>query len=345
MKSHGLRITLIATALALLCPLLLRADSMERDVLLASDGTLYTVESVPSESLSGVKATSTHALVLTVQNGNDSTIVPVPASISDGYHFAPALAYDTATKTLFIFWETMRNGGFTSDLSFCSYRNGVWGNAATLDSVAWDLREHLRIAITRKTEQRSATGDVTLLPEVTVHAVWWQQSGSTEWARYAMLPTDNGNVRTDSIRVQNLFDFVSKPEADSDRPSDNELLRHPVVVESPEHDTVDVVFGDVRRDSMHHVTLKPVANGRLRIPIGVKDGSIPTPAAVFDSTTAISGVSSADGSIAFYFSTPKTMSYLLYKNGGWSPLRSLPLSGKLSSEAAVDALRRMMDSE
>jgi hypothetical protein len=345
MKSHSLRITLIAAALALLCPLLLRANGMERDMLLASDGTLYTVESVASDSLSGVKADSTHALVLTVQNGSDSTVVPVPASLSDGYHFAPTLAYDAVTKTLFIFWETMRNSGFTSDLSFCSYRNGEWGNAATLDSVAWDLRENLRVAITRKTEQRSATGEVTLLPEVTVHAVWWQQSGSAEWARYAMLPTDNGDVRMDSIQVQNLSDFISKPEAVLNTASDNEILRHPLVIESPGHDTVDVVFGDVSRDSMHRITLKPVANGRLRIPVGVKDGSLPTPNAIANSTAGISGTSSTDGSLAFYFSTPKALSYLLYKNGGWSPLRSLPLSDKLSSEAAVDALRRMMESE
>lgn len=348
MKTPTFRITLFFAVLALLCPLLLHANDMDRDMLLAPDGTLYTVESVAPESLGHVTATSKQALVLTLQNATGSTAVPVPASLQEGYHFAPALAYDSATSTLFIFWETMRNGGFTSDLTFCSYHDGEWGTAATLDTVAWDLRLNLRIAITRKTEQKNAAGEISSIPEVTVHATWWQQSGDSEWARYAMIPTDNGNVRLDAVQVRDLSSFLtSAPAASTAAPSNNELLRHPLIIESATHDTVDVVFGDISNNSMHRVTLKPIANGRLRIPIGVKEGGIETPHAIVDSatTTAISGLSATDGSITYYFNSADTVKYLSYKGDTWTPLRSITLSDKLSSEAAVSALRRMTESQ
>ncbi len=342
MNRHWLRFTLVA-AIALFCPVLLHAAGTDRDTLLALDGTLYTVESVPPEALPDVQPSSLRALVLTVQHDNESTSIPVPATLSVGYNLDPALGYDETSNTLFIFWETLNSSGFTSDLSFCSYRDGTWGTPATLDSVDYNFRRNLRIGITRKTEQQDANGNVSSFPEVTVHAVWWEESGNGDRARYAMLTTDNGNIT--SIRVQNLSDFIYNPEPLLAAPVDNELLRHPVVLESTAHDTVDVVFGDVRRGTMHRITLKPVANGRLRIPIGVRDGAIPTPVAVVDSADGFSALSSADGSLAYYFNGPNTVRYLLYKDGAWSPLRSIALSEKLSLEGAVDAMRRMMSSE
>ncbi len=73
---------------------------------------------------------------------------------------------------------------------FCSYQQRRVGKRSDTRQRRLGSSKNLRIAITRKTEQTDANGDVTLIPEVTVHAVWWEQSGSAEWARYAMLTTD-----------------------------------------------------------------------------------------------------------------------------------------------------------
>ncbi len=333
---------LIVAAICLL-PIFAFGQDSDRNILLTSDGTLYTIESVYRDAVPNLNTTSSRVLMLTIQQGATATSVAVPESLTGGWHVEPTLAYDSDSKTLYLFWEAAKNNGLSSELLVCTYQNGNWGYATSLDSIDWDLRQNLRIAITRKTEQTNPDGSTTVIPEVTVHAVWWQQSGIGEWARYAMLTMDKGNVS--SIQIQNLSDFLSKPDAVRDTPVDNETLRHPIISESATRDRVDVFFGDVRADTMHHVTLKPVAQGRLRIPIGVRDDPILTPVAIADSAQGVSGFSASDGSLTYYYSGPQWLNYILYKNGTWSPLRSIALTGKLTAETAVEALRRMMNSE
>jgi hypothetical protein len=336
---------LILLVVVLLPLTVLGGDLPDRDVLLTSDGTLYTVESVSRDDVPSLRTISQRVLMLTVQKGATSSITAVPASLSGGWNGYPSLAYDPQSNTLFIFWQTALNSFLTSDLLVCSYQNGTWGVPTSLDNVSWAVRENLHIALTRRTEVTAADGSTTSVPEITVHAVWWQQDSSTQWARYAMLTMENGNVS--SIQIRNVSDFLSAPDAPADKPVDSEILRHPVILESTAHDTVDVVYGDVRSGKMHRVTLKPVANGRLRIPIGVRDGSLPTPdIATIDATTSVSALPSSGGDgLALYFASSDSLSYLLYRNGAWSPARSIALNEKLTYDSAVEALRRMVNSE
>ena len=44
----------------------------------------------------------------------------------------------------------------------------------------------------------------------------------------------------------------------------------------------------------------------------------------------------------FYNTTANAVNYLMYSNGTWSSANSVPLSSKLSAEAAVAALTRML---
>lgn len=326
----------------MLLPLAAWADPVDRDILLTQDGTVYTIESASAQDVPSLFTPSQRILMMTVQKGTTTTTIAVPASLNGGWHANPALAYDSDSNTIFIFWEAARNNGLASDLLVCSYQNGKWGFATALDSIDWDLRENLHIAITKKTEQMAADGTKTSIPEVTVHAVWWQQSGHGEWARYAMLTMDKGNVS--SIQIQNLSDFLARAENPAANPTDNEILRHPVILESAAHDSVDVVFGDVAANTMHRLTLKPVANGRLRIPIGVREGSVHAPIANVVSSTNVSAFASND-SLAFYFTTGQAMNYLLYKDGEWSPMRSIALNDKITRDTAVEALRRMASSQ
>jgi hypothetical protein len=318
-------------------------DVPDRDVVLTSDGTLFTIESVSRDDVPNLRTISQRVLMLTVQKGATSSITAVPASLNGGWNGYPSLALDPQSNTLFIFWQMAVNGFLTSDLLVCSYQNGTWGVPTALDNVSWAMRENLHIALTRRTEATADDGSTTSVPEITVHAVWWQQDGSTEWARYAMLTMENGNVS--SIQIKNVSDFLPKPDAPANKPVDNEILRHPVILESAAHDTVDVVYGDVRSGKMHRITVKPIANGRLRIPIGVKDRDLPTPVAMSNAATSISALPSSGDGLALYFANSDSISYLLYKNGAWSPLRSIALNQKLTHDSAVEALRRMLNSD
>lgn len=333
---------LILIAFVLLPTAAFAADTLDRDFLLTADGTLYTVESVTADSVN-LHTESQRILTLTVQEGTTSTTLVVPATLEGGFNVSPSLAFDSQTKTLFLFWQTTRNGFLTSDLLVCSYHNGVWGVPTAIDSVSWAVRDNLHIALTRRTTTTSADGSTTTIPEITVHAVWWQENSSDEWARYAMLTTENGNVS--SIQIKAVSDFLSKPDAAVSDPTQSDVLRHPVILESGAHDTVDVIYGDVQSGKMHRVTIKPIANGRLRIPVGVRDGALPTPVANIDAASRVSAIPSSGDSLALYFAGTDSVNYMTFKNGAWAPAHSIALGPKLTFDAAVEAIRRMVNAE
>jgi hypothetical protein len=332
---------------ALLFPLVAFADAAtDRDVLLAFDGTLYTVESVPSETLPTVTSSSTRVLLLTVQNGDHRTQLPVPASLSGGVNIHPTLAYDNESKTIFVFWEASSSSGLSSVLLFCSFQDGRWGTPKSLDSVALTLRQNLRIAVTTKTEQTNADGTVTLIPEINVHAVWWQDDGARKGARYAMLTISDGDVK--SAYIGDAADFIASPTASpaAETQASSDLLRYPAVLESAAHDSVDIVFGDIATTTMHRITIKPIAviDGRLRIPVGRRDADLPVYTAIVSAAkTAVSAISSGPDNLAFYFSTEDALKYFVLKGGKWSS-QSIALS-TITRDAAVDALRRMLSSD
>jgi len=329
---------LVAVALSVLS-LAAFGQSMDRDVLLTTDGTLYTVDSYFTKS-QDTQIQSTRYLTLTTQKDGETKSEVIPATMVGGSHVEPALAYDVDTKTLFVFWENARV--LSSDLLFATYQNGTWGKVTSFDPIDWDLRRGLRIALTRKTQDTAKDGSKTSIPEITVHAVWWEQGRESEWARYAMITLDHGDVA--QIKVQNLSTFLSHADPVLDKPSDREILRHPAVFESPTHDTVDVVFGDTSSDKMHRITLTPVVEGRIRIPIG-KNRELPTPIATINATTTVGAISTNGDNLAYYFATNDSVKYILFNNGAWSDLRSIALSDRLTGDAAVGALHRMLDSE
>src|SRR5512142_671598 len=107
---------LIILAIVLLPLAAAAAGVPDRDVLLTSDGTLYTVESVSSEAVPNLRTPSQSVLLMTTQNGTTYSTDVAPASLNGGFNVYPSLAYDPQSKTLFLFWQMALNGFLTSDL-------------------------------------------------------------------------------------------------------------------------------------------------------------------------------------------------------------------------------------
>ncbi|HEV8436214.1 MAG TPA: hypothetical protein VGR95_22585 [Thermoanaerobaculia bacterium] len=334
--------------LVALVPLAAFGQTADRDVVLTDDGTLYTVESTLAKDVQGLQTTSERVLTLTVQHGSDpSTTAVIPATVNGGWHVYPALAYDTPSKTLFVFWEAAYNTFQNTDLEFCAYHDGQWNAAASLDSAQWAARLNLRIAITRTAEQHNDDGTTTTVPETTVHAVWWEDNGGAEWARYAMITVLNGAAP--AIHVQDLGEFVngggSAPAASSN--AARELLRHPSVTETRTHDSVDVLFGDMNLVTIRRVNIRPtIQGGRLRVPTGRTGTNIPAPSANVMSSTPVNTLLNGD-SVAMYYDGQKanTIDYLLFANGNWSEVRTLTLSDKFSHDSAVAALQKLITAQ
>ena len=173
-----------------LLPIALAAQVPDRDVLLTPDGTLYTIESIDNEgsSTSGV----IRYLRLTIQRPNErQQTAVVPESLTAGIHWRPALAYDAASQTLFIFWLKMPNA-MSSELLLASYASGTWHPAVSIDNQPYHLRYNLRIGITHKLALSDQTyGDV---PMLLIHAIWWEETGYGENARYAMFGVQKGLI-------------------------------------------------------------------------------------------------------------------------------------------------------
>ncbi|HEX6177335.1 MAG TPA: hypothetical protein VF057_03180, partial [Thermoanaerobaculia bacterium] len=245
------------------------AEVIERDVLLTPDGVLYSVATVRDETVPAGR--SPFYLTLTVQEGEQRTTAPVPESLLGAAQSSPALAYDADSKSLFLFWQETLNRGLSSRLLFASLNDGVWSEAIELDSVDLKFRRNLRIAVTRTIEGRSESNESVQLPQVVVHAVWWEESGNGEFARYAMLGIDNGVVTSKEFRYLLEFNGASVDKSTGVVTSTtNEVLRHPAVSTTTTRDAVDIIFGDAAANTMHRLRIRPILDGRVRIPIGVR---------------------------------------------------------------------------
>jgi hypothetical protein len=330
---------LILLVLALL-PTALFAQA-DRDVLLTPGGTLYTAESELALHDSEMR----RQVTLTIQQGNKVARTIVPDSLTAGIQSAPALAYDAESDTLFVFYLRMPNL-MSSELLLAAYQNGNWEPAISIDNKPFDIRSSLRIAVKRNVAQLQGDGTYADVSALVMHATWWEQTGDGESARYALVSINKGNIS--SIELHDLTEFMA-PDATTFTVApdfNRELLKHPAIFDSLSVDSVDVVFGDLHTNSFNRVTLRPIADGRIHIPIGARGGGHLGAPFLFstDWNGRISTISSGSNLILCN-ATKDSVTYLLYSNGAWSPIKTLPLTDKLTAEGAVSALTRMANTQ
>jgi hypothetical protein len=331
---------LILFALILL-PTALSAQA-DRDLLLTAGGTLYTAETDVARG----DAENRRQVTLTIQSSNQSTQTVVPNSLTSAFYAAPALAYDAESDTLFVFYLRMPNL-MSSELLLAAYHDGKWEPAISIDNKPFDIRSSLRIAVKRKVAQLQGDGTYADVSALVVHATWWEQTGDGESARYALVSIYKGNIS--SIELHDLTEFMAPDAATFTVAPDfnRELLKHPAILDSLSVDSVDVVFGDLHTNSFNRVTLRPIADGRIHIPIGARGGHLGAPYLFSaDWNGRISTISSGSGNnLILCNATKDSVTYLLYSNGAWSPIKTLPLTDKLTAEGAVSALTRMANTQ
>ncbi len=342
---------LLALALTLLSATAF-AQVVDRDVLVTPDGTVYTIEQQTPADSSGVAATN--VLQLSIQNGSETQRLLVPESLTAGFHFGGALAYDATSKTLFILWTHMPNG-MSSELLLASFREGKWQRAISIDDQPYHIHTNLRLGITRRVSQLQKDGTYADAPALILHALWWDDSGQGEQARYAMLPIEDGAVSPASVEIHALEEFVGNDEASNpvDANFNREILRHPAIVSSPMQSTVDIVFGDTQKNSVHKVSLHPIAEHRIHIPVGIGGGNagggrplnLIAPASFTANWQGPITVIERGDRLVFANATVKALSYVTYSDGAWSEVKAITLSSKLTVETALAALDKMVSSQ
>jgi hypothetical protein len=322
-----------------------------RDVLVTPDGTVYTVESqVPSQA--GLMD-AWQTLTLAIQNGRDVSHISVPASMSAGSHFGAALAYDSESSTLFVLWIHMPNA-MSSELLLASYSDGKWTPAVSIDDEGYRYRYNLRLGITRHVSQLQQDGSYADAPALLLHAVWWEETGKGEEARYAALMIEKGALS--SMDIHSLEEFVA-PADDANHTVDptfnKEILRHPAIVSSPMQSSVEVIFGDTRSNAIHGVTLHPIADTRVHIPDGLHGGgpgggkprSLAAPPNFTADWKGPITIIDRDDRLVFANAGESSLNYITYANGAWTSVKSIAIDSRFPVEAALAALDKMVSTQ
>lgn len=318
------------------------AAAQTRDALLTPDGTLFKIERVLEGEASGAVPDS--HLLLRVQRDGVSSQEIVPATAERGGDMEPALAYDAESKTLFLFW--LRHVGLMStELLFASRNDeGAWSEVSAFGS-RFDLRENLRMAVTRRVSEEDGTIDPT--PAVTVHLAWWEfdSTDGHEAARYAMATVEDGRAVIDDSLDLSGFAHENGINESTDE-IDLQLLKQPMLFASPAQDSVDVLFGDFVTRQFHRVNVRPVnkvtADGRLRVPVGRAGSGVGAPRMSVAADSRVEGLLGDTGSLALYIPGADRLTYAVLREGVWSETRTLTLDEQITSSAAVEALRRFL---
>lgn len=347
-----MRKLILALAVLVLLPAAAVAQD-QRELLLTSDGRLFIAEQKFSDEHPEVGGNSMAYVGLTVRDGESQQDLVVPGTLEPGVHANPALAYDRTSETLFVFWQRSLSL-MHSELVFQSLGSDLtWGPVASFGSVR-NMRQNLRIAVTRKAQSQSTDDPAVTatVQQINVHAAWWEVDvyDGVQSARYAMLTLENGIVVETS--VHNLFEFLPEPEQVTENLGDvevPEVFKHPALFVSPQQDSVAVLFGDIRDNSFNRVRIQPwkVANqARVHIPVGRQEGGkMRAPVLSASASATVNAISASDDRVALYTTESDIFRYVILSEAGWTDARELRLDSTLNNDAAVRAVRRLVEHE
>jgi hypothetical protein len=316
------------------------ADIVDRDVLITDDGTVYSILSGASDS-----SVAGASLTLTVQSGGKTIHSVIPETVDSGFNTRPALAYDADSKTLFVMWLRFPNA-MSSEILLSAYQNGKWQKAVSIDADrSYAVRYNLSVGITRRVQQVQKDGSLADVPALVLHAVWWEANRSFEGARYAVMSVDKGVVSEPDIHDMTEFIAGNDPVTRVDDDMDRSFFRHVAILDGPTSNAVDVLFADQRTNNFYRTTLRPIADGRVHITIGVRGGPVLGGPRTIGGTSwsgRTGTVSSPDGSTVILCSIDDAkISYVKVSGGHWSAAQQVALTDQVTAEAAMAALARM----
>ncbi len=332
---------LLVVVVLLLMPVL--ASAGQEDTLLTPDGTLFTIDTELVSAPADSTTVSDSHLFLSSRRGVETTKEVIPATMADGSHTNAAMAFDADSGMLFVFW--IHSKSITgSELLFASRNaDGVWSEPTQFGGRVFDLRENLRIAVTRKYFDED---DKVFRSGISVHAVWWEwDTHIGEWfAQYQMLTIVNGIVAETPASLD-LRTIAREPAPIAKESLDLDALAHPLLFTSPKQDSVLVVYGDMKTQQLHEVRVNPSkikSNGRLRVPVGRQEGGSPTPNLLVAQGTRMDGVYGDTDRMAFFTRDKDALRYVVMKDGAWSQPQQIALDSQITASAAVEALRRLV---
>jgi hypothetical protein len=298
------------------------AGAAQVETALGEDNMLWSVDGTRPR----------RSLVLTLRMGDEQQSVLVPTTDDAALDAAPRLAWDAASRTLFVMWR--RAGANGDEIRLARrYASGRWAPPIVIANGVEASRSGLQMVITRATDQDE--------PITLVHAAWWTL-GAKPVAEYALTAFQGAELLSTSV---DPLEQLAAVLASNGEEEDTGKAEHPpmAMVRSGEGDGsgVEVAFGAPRTTSMTRVRLDPTKvapNARMWRP-GGKQGRR-TPAALLISASSAPVQSFIiNGNVVLY--TPEArFRYVVLEDGKWTPVRMLTTDDKVTTEDVVRELRR-----
>src|SRR5204862_3434248 len=147
--------------------------------------------------------------------------------------------------------------------------------------------------------------------------------------------------------IHDMSEFVTQ-DSDvvlADDKVSHSFYRHVAILDGPTPNAVDVLFSDPHTNSFYRATMRPIADVRIRIPVGSHPGPrLGGPHSLNVDWTGRAGtITSRDGNtIIFCNSDGTTLHYVKLSGGKWSALQSVALTDQVTAEAAMAALGKMV---
>ncbi len=307
--------------LTLFALLLLAGSALagQMESALTADNTLWVVDGCGERQ----------QLELTRRNGAEQETVLVPSTDDDAIESSPRLAWDSRTGDLFVVYR--RSAADADQIVIARYKAGAeWAEPLVLNDVpSKNVSLHVLL-----THAKHEGGEATLL-----HAAWWEL-GTEATPRYALAAFENGeHVSTDVSNLRELAGLTDPKSEYEDTGSP-----YPPLAIARNHKAVDAAFGAPNSTAITRVRIDSrrvvEPNARIWKPLP-RDGSTLPPNRFVANAAPVESFIRNDRLVLY---TPDSQfRYLVLDEGKWSPVRTIQLDEKMTSDRVLDELRRSID--
>jgi len=307
-----------------LCALVLLASSAfagRTETVLTSDNSLWAIDGC------GERA----KLELTRRDGNHKETVVVPSTEDEALEADPRLAWDSSTGDFFVLYRRIAADADQILLARLT-SGGKWAEPLVVsDAPARNAALQLLLS-----HAKDGKDEATLL-----HAVWWELREGGPLARYALVAFEDGEHASTDVTTLSELAGLTTTRLEYE---DTGAVPYPPLAIAKTSKSIEAAFGALETTAITRVKIEPrrvEPNARFWRPVGRHgDGSGP---ARFVSANSAPVESFIRNDRVVLYTPDVQFRYVVLDGGKWSPVRVIQLDEKMTSDRALEELRRSID--